>query len=802
VASGTFTISSAADNGGGNYNLVVDSTASMTANDHVGAFFGGSADGVYRINTVTDATNVTVDDVLTEENGGVFGIPVAGVAWFGTPTTGLGLSKAPYGGKPWSAAGRRNEHLTAPSYVVGGTDVSVTDGGTGASTAGAALSNLGGQPLDASLTELSALSLVAGDTLYIDATPEVQRLAKGTDGDVLTLASGIPSWATPTVYQTVDASLTELSALSLVSGDVLYIDGSNEVQRLAKGSDGEVLTLASGIPSWAAAGAGSFQPLDAILTDLSGITFATGDVIYYDGANLTNLGVGSNGQVLKLSGGVPIWSTDLTGGGAGTNALLDGTVHSDTTAGTVAQGDLMTGQGASPLWTRLAVGAADTLLATDGTDVLYRSLDTTLATLGATQGMILRRSGTAWEALGLGTNNTVLSSDGTDVLYRTVPALLAAALGDTRGDILRRGTSAWEVHALGADNTVLASDGTDVAYETLTSLLDSAFGSTRGQILYRNATVWTTLAVGTNGQLLESDGTDPAWATVSSSGTVLPQVAGGRISLSSTESVPTSDQTGKTVIYYLPHKDQKIALYDGSTAWEYIDISSSGINFTPSSPTASRPYDIFVYNNSGTATLEELVWTNDTTRATALVRQDGVWSKTGALTRRYVGTVYSNSSSQFTDAEQSRLVWNMDNRVVFRDWGHDGTDSWTDSGTSFSAMNSGNAAWKHEFVIGLDEVPMQGMASLTCADANNGTFAIALDGTTPTVGDVTWARRGGSGAGADEGDESDWAARPGIGYHYLQTVGRGLFAQTVTFYGDHGVTNQYANSGMLTTGER
>ena len=40
------------------------------------------------------------------------------------------------------------------------------------------------------------------------------------------------------------------------SGDILYHNGTSYV-RLAKGSDDEVLTLASGLPSWAAGGGGS-----------------------------------------------------------------------------------------------------------------------------------------------------------------------------------------------------------------------------------------------------------------------------------------------------------------------------------------------------------------------------------------------------------------------------------------------------------------------------------------------------------------------------------------------------------------
>ena len=40
-------------------------------------------------------------------------------------------------------------------------------------------------------------------------------------------------------------------------GDILYGGTSGTVTKLAKGSDDEVLTLASGVPSWAAATAGT-----------------------------------------------------------------------------------------------------------------------------------------------------------------------------------------------------------------------------------------------------------------------------------------------------------------------------------------------------------------------------------------------------------------------------------------------------------------------------------------------------------------------------------------------------------------
>ena len=56
-----------------------------------------------------------------------------------------------------------------------------------------------------------------------------------------------------------------------------------------------------------------------------------------------------------------------------TNALLNSTNHTDTTTGTVARGDVITGQGASATWTRLAKGTANQVLSMDssGTDVAW-----------------------------------------------------------------------------------------------------------------------------------------------------------------------------------------------------------------------------------------------------------------------------------------------------------------------------------------------------------------------------------------------------------------------------------------------
>lgn len=56
---------------------------------------------------------------------------------------------------------------------------------------------------------------------------------------------------------------------------------------------------------------------DAI-QDILGVAFAKGDMLYYDGSNLTRLPIGTAGQVLTVVGGDPVWSA---GGAGATNYL-------------------------------------------------------------------------------------------------------------------------------------------------------------------------------------------------------------------------------------------------------------------------------------------------------------------------------------------------------------------------------------------------------------------------------------------------------------------------------------------------
>lgn len=92
----------------------------------------------------------------------------------------------------------------------------------------------------------------------LDHTNKFNQLIamRGVAGGVCDLDASalIPSTRLPAVYQPLDASLTSLSGLSLAPGDVVYATGADAFTRLPKGTASQVLAMNAGAtaPEWAA----------------------------------------------------------------------------------------------------------------------------------------------------------------------------------------------------------------------------------------------------------------------------------------------------------------------------------------------------------------------------------------------------------------------------------------------------------------------------------------------------------------------------------------------------------------------
>ena len=194
----------------------------------------------------------------------------------------------------------------------------------------------------------------AGDLVTGAASGAPQRLGAGTNGQTLTMVSGVPTWQTPTPGLT--------NPLTTI-GDLLVATTGGAQARMGIGSTGQVLTVVSGLPTWATP-TGLTNPMtnlgDLLIGGASGaptrlapgtsgyvLTMVSGSPTWsaLPSGALPASTTGNNGQVLTVVGGSPAWQTPVTGGGGG------GSLPASTINGQVLQ--VVAGQ---PTWVSAVAG--------------------------------------------------------------------------------------------------------------------------------------------------------------------------------------------------------------------------------------------------------------------------------------------------------------------------------------------------------------------------------------------------------------------------------------------------------------
>ena len=337
------------------------------------------------------------------------------------------------------------------------------------------------------------------------------------------------------------------------------------------------------------------------------------------------------------------------------------------------------------------------------------------------------------------------------------------------------------------------------------------------------------------------------WNPTAISG-VSPAICQGRLTLESGVPISTSDQTAKTEVYLTPYNGNWIGIYDGAdwgihtfaeigistteaqtgttTDTTYnitgltnteqlivgmavtgtgvgadaviteienstaviVDVASTatGENTITFKIPASTNVDIFTADDSGVELRFGPLWTDGTTRATALTTQDGIYVLDGTATYRYLGTIRTTTTAgQIEDSEDARFIWNMYNRVERRLSKIDTTDSWAYTTATWRSWN--NAATNRvEIVQGLNEelayIYFEGKISST--SAVTAFLGIGIDSTSANsatigVGATTAANTYGNA-------HATYRGYVGVGYHYVQLLERGNTG--CTFYGDVGLT--------------
>lgn len=274
----------------------------------------------------------------------------------------------------------------------------------------------------------------------------------------------------------------------------------------------------------------------------------------------------------------------------------------------------------------------------------------------------------------------------------------------------------------------------------------------------------------------------------------------GRLTLTTGMPITTADVTGAATMYFTPTgKGGRIALYSGS-AWAVFTLTE--ISLALGTLVNAQGYDVFVYDNAGTRTLELAEWANATVtmtiatpgvvtwtahgmstgmsitftnsggalptgvtantqyfitvvdantfklsttlitlaaatfiatsgtqsgthtghqpqaRATALVLQDGVLCKTGALTRRFVGAFMASSTTTTEESVAKRFVSNYYNRTLRELRRFEAASSWTYNTATIRQANA-NVANQVAVFVGFADVPLN--LNLAVAGSSAGT---------------------------------------------------------------------------------
>jgi len=248
------------------------------------------------------------------------------------------------------------------------------------------------------------------------------------------------------------------------SGDILYNNGSKYV-RLAKGTDGQSLTLASGIPSWAsgASASGSSSIVTTGALDSGSITSGFGNI---------NIGSSTITTTGDISGGTVNATSDTS---AGDNAAI---------GYTAAEGLILTGQGSTSDITLKNDADATVFTVPTGTDdILFP--DNAKAMFGNSSDLQIYHSGGASHIDDVGTGDFKISTDGTGIylnkggsesmasfltdgavtLYHNNAAKLATESGGVNVTGYLDADNFKINGAQGSDGQVLTSTGSGVAWE-------------------------------------------------------------------------------------------------------------------------------------------------------------------------------------------------------------------------------------------------------------------------------------------------------------------------------------------------
>jgi len=233
-----------------------------------------------------------------------------------------------------------------------------------------------------------------------------------------------------------------------------------------------------------------------------------------------------------------------------------------------------------------------------------------------------------------------------------------------------------------------------------------------------------------------------------------------RITLQAGTPIMTSNVTSASTVIVTLFNGNLISLWTGS-AWQTRTFSETSISI--SGFAANSVWDVFAFWTGSAVSFETLIWTNQTTRATAVTLQDGVWCKSGDKTRRYVGSFGTTGVTGQTEfvitadaatRNTSILIFSASNQARAQVLSNISIGSWTYSSTTIRPI--GNlTAFNVQMLSGLvgntAEIDLQASGTDTGNASSNAQFAISTSSSafSPGTSGVITTEGGGGWRGND-----------------------------------------------------
>lgn len=768
-------------------------TALQSARTIGGVSFDGTANIVPQtIQSINEATDTTCFPLFISASGSQSLQPLNNTSLTFNANTGA-FAASSFGGAGTGLTG------TAASLSIGGNAATATSAAKWTTAR-----NLAGNSVDGSAAVTFANKFIVQGTADAGLSAAQFLGALGTGIVKNTTTTGVLSVAVagdfPTLNQNTSGSAATLTTGRTISttGDVTYtsgaFDGSGNVTGAATiaanaVTNAKMATMANNTIKSNVSG-GTAVPSDNTMTSLLDIIGSTqGQVLYRGAASWSVLGTGSAGQLLSANGAGanPSWisgsgplvyasSTPSTIAGTGTETAFAQTYSIG--ANTMSAGDVFYVY-ASGVYSNTLTPTLEFKLKAGTTALLDSAAITT----------VVNQTNSGWEFEAYIFVNAIGASGALEVQGY---AELATALSTVQYvDLTNTATKTVDTTASQA-LTLTAQWGTSSASNTITcrqfavqklntsggislnNLPVSHFNSgrltlssgnpayapvdqtpsstdtTADTCTFTNGHGWTTGTIITPLTTVGGLTHDVAYyvnassSTVCSFHTTLANAIAGTSKVDLTASITQLLRAmgiQQKTLYWSPTGGGEISLYDGTSTWNAFRPGE--ISLALSSLTSGLPYDVFMYNNAGTPTLEFLAWTSATVRATALVRQDGVLVKSGATTRRYLGKFYTIATDAtaetwygngtVTPQQFVQNAYNTIKRRLFTSPAYtndNATTTFTTASTTWVAANAGTGSKIETLSDQANAIFSSFSVAAANSAANTTRMAVGIDSTT------------------------------------------------------------------------